>query len=289
MAFITILIIAAVALGVVFYKPSKSWKSASKPFPKQWRVFLVEKVAFYNALSSPEKAEFERQVQAFILNHKVAGVSTTIDEEDKVLVAASAIIPIFRFPDWRYTNLTEVLIYPNSFNERFGVEGDRNTILGMVGTGYMNGKMILSREALHKGFSNTTDKRNTAIHEFVHLIDKMDGTIDGVPEVLMKNQAALPWISLIQEKMDEIHDDDSDINPYGGTSRSEFLPVVSEYFFERPKLLKKEHPKLYEALEQFFKHDMSDRSLQIKKQRVRRNSPCPCGSGKKFKHCCGRG
>ena len=23
------------------------------------------------------------------------------------------------------------------------------------------------------------------------------------------------------------------------------------------------------------------------KKKVRRNSPCPCGSGKKFKHCCG--
>ena len=22
-------------------------------------------------------------------------------------------------------------------------------------------------------------------------------------------------------------------------------------------------------------------------KKVRRNSPCPCGSGKKFKHCCG--
>ena len=25
-----------------------------------------------------------------------------------------------------------------------------------------------------------------------------------------------------------------------------------------------------------------------KKQKVSRNSPCTCGSGKKYKHCCGR-
>jgi len=25
------------------------------------------------------------------------------------------------------------------------------------------------------------------------------------------------------------------------------------------------------------------------KPKVGRNDPCPCGSGKKYKHCCGRG
>ncbi|WP_262503029.1 zinc-dependent peptidase [Polaribacter glomeratus] len=32
--------------------------------------------------------------------------------------------------------------------------------------------MILSRNALHHGFSNTTDKGNTVIYEFIHLLDK---------------------------------------------------------------------------------------------------------------------
>jgi len=26
----------------------------------------------------------------------------------------------------------------------------------------------------------------------------------------------------------------------------------------------------------------------VRKSRVGRNDPCPCGSGKKYKHCCGR-
>ena len=79
-----------------------------------------------------------------------------------------------------------MLIYPDTFNHNFETEGAGRRILGMVGTGYMNGVMILSKKALRDGFSNTSDKRNTAIHEFVHLIDKMDGYIDGVPEILLK-------------------------------------------------------------------------------------------------------
>ncbi|MBI4324098.1 MAG: SEC-C domain-containing protein [Chloroflexi bacterium] len=27
---------------------------------------------------------------------------------------------------------------------------------------------------------------------------------------------------------------------------------------------------------------------KVSKRKVGRNEPCPCGSGKKFKHCCGR-
>ena len=31
----------------------------------------------------------------------------------------------------------------------------------------------------------------------------------------------------------------------------------------------------------------SEELISLTKKKVRRNSPCPCGSGKKFKHCCG--
>ncbi|NOQ18309.1 MAG: hypothetical protein GQ507_03620 [Dehalococcoidales bacterium] len=28
--------------------------------------------------------------------------------------------------------------------------------------------------------------------------------------------------------------------------------------------------------------------VKVKGKKVGRNEPCPCGSGKKYKHCCGR-
>ena len=52
-------------------------------------------------------------------------------------------------------------------------------------------------------------------------------------------------------------DDKSDINPYGATSKVEFFAVAAEYFFERPKLLKRKHPKLYKKLSIFFKQDLA--------------------------------
>ena len=56
----------------------------------------------------------------------------------------------------------------------------------------------------------------------------------------------------MQEKIKEIIDDRSDINPYGATNEAEFFAVVSEYFFERPELLKEKHPELYELLLKIF-------------------------------------
>ena len=58
-------------------------------------------------------------------------------------------------------------------------------MLGLVGSGPYQNIMILSKQELRNGFANKTNKKNTAIHEFVHLLDKEDGSVDGVPEALL--------------------------------------------------------------------------------------------------------
>lgn len=287
----TLLLIAILATIFLIRRKIKNnakWKVPNEAFAPHWRVVLASHVPFYNALANEEKSHFEYKVQEFLLNCRITGISTEIDTTDKLLVASSAVIPIFQFKNWRYGNLSEVLLYPTMFDEKFRTEGEGRRILGMVGTGYMEGKMILSKPALLHGFKNESDKKNTAIHEFVHLIDKSDGVIDGVPSLLLEKQYAIPWIDLIDKKIDEIYESRSDINPYGGTNRGEFFSVVSEYFFERPKLLERNHPKLYELLEQIFNQDMAAMNLTKKSGAIGRNSKCPCGSGLKFKKCCGR-
>lgn len=248
----------------------------------------MEHVAFYNALSGSEKELFEYKIQEFLLNCRITGIDTKVETIDKLLVASSAVIPIFAFSDWKYSNIHEVLLYPSRFNEKLETEGENRRIMGMVGSGYMDGKMILSKPALRHGFKNETDKQNTSIHEFVHLIDKSDGSMDGIPALLLEKQYAIPWIDLINKKIEEIYNHSSDINPYGGENRVEFFSVASEYFFERPKLLAQKHPELYNLLEKIFKQEMATRNLSQGKKVIHRNSPCPCNSGLKFKKCCGR-
>ena len=172
-----------------------------------------------------------------------------------MLVASSAVIPIFGFPDWKYKNLTNVILYPDTFDQEFQFEGENRSILGMVGSGYMNGQMLLSRTALTKGFSANAGAENTAIHEFVHLLDKSDGSTDGVPENLLAHEYAAPWLHMMHVEMHRIAEGKSDINPYALTNEAEFLAVASEYFFEKPTQLQHKHPEIYEQLSRIFGQD----------------------------------
>ena len=286
-------LIILIVFGIAIYyfggggSNKSKWLVPKGNFPSAWRMILTKKVTFYNSLSKEEKVYFEFKIQEFLLNYRITGIEVDVNKTDKLLIASSAIIPIFKFPNWRYTNLFEVLLYPTTFNENFEISGPDRNILGMVGTGYMEGKMILSKKALYHGFDNDSDKRNTAIHEFIHLIDKADGNIDGIPSLLLEQPYIIPWLELMNTKIDEIYTKNDDINPYGGENHIEFFAVISEYFFERPKLLAKKHPKLYSVLEEIFDQKMDSRKLNKKQLSIGRNSPCPCGSGDKFKRCCG--
>lgn len=220
--------------------------------PESWHSILEKHVHFYQRLDEGDKVRFQHKVYEFLQEVKIIGVKTEVEEIDRLFVASSAVIPIFNFPDWHYQNLDEVLIYPDRFNKDFELVGNDRTILGMVGTGILDDKMILAKTALRHGFSNKTDKFNVGVHEFVHLIDDSDDVIDGIPFVLLDNPASILWMKVMKDKIHEIENNQSDINPYGATNYAEFFSVTSEYFFERPFLLKRKHPKLYEILNEIY-------------------------------------
>ncbi len=228
------------------------------PIDAAKKAILQKKVGFYKRLQGADRRNFEYRIMHFLSGCKITGVSTEVTEEDKVLVAASAIIPVFGFQEWDYSNLHEVLLYPDTFNPEFETEGKGRTISGMVGWGFMNGTMTLSKPSLHLGFSNKTSKQNVGIHEFVHLIDKMDGATDGVPDVLIRHPQAIPWLKMMKEEIRKITERDSDIRPYGATNQAEFYSVASEYFFKRPRLFKKKHPRLYGAMTKIFRQDPAE-------------------------------
>lgn len=288
--FFVIALASGILLYLVFKKPKSSykWQAPKGPIPKNLKIILVKQILYYQNLNKEKQHLFEFKIQEFLNNCRITGVDTQITDLDRIMVASSAIIPIFNFPQWQYNNIDEVLVYPTSFNEKYETNGENNNILGMVGNGPMEGKMILSKQALRNGFNNETDKKNTAIHEFVHLIDKTDGIIDGIPAMLLDQPYTLPWINLMQKKIADIYNNNSDINPYGATNQAEFFAVVSEYFFERPKLLKRKHPELYAKLELIFNQKLADNYKNTNSAEINRNDPCFCGSGLKYKKCCGK-
>jgi hypothetical protein len=250
------LAIICLMIYFIFYKKARQDKHiAAQPFPESWRSKLNEYVKFYTDLDDAQKAGFEKRVQLFLATKSINPIDTDIDDTIKILVAASAIIPMFAFPEFNYPKLREILIYPNSFDEKFqteGTEGNGGNIIGMVGNRFMNGTMILSKPDLLNAYDGADHKNNVGIHEFVHLIDDVDGGTDGVPEILLQHAYVAPWLHLIKEEMHRIEQGHSDISPYALTNNAEFLAVVSEYFFDNPDKFKHRHPELYQYLTSIF-------------------------------------
>ena len=245
-----IILILFILFAISRIKKKKIIKAG--PIQKHYRALLAAEVPFYGQLNKIKQQQFEERLQQFLTQVKITGVKTIVEDIDRVLIAASAVIPIFNFPRWEYINLHEVLLYPDSFDHDFEQQGAGRNILGMVGSGAFNHVMILSQFELRQAFSNKTGKSNTGIHEFVHLVDKTDGEIDGLPESLLDKKYIMPWLQLMQKEIESIKDNSSDIDAYGATNPAEFFAVAAEYFFERPELLKEKHPELYELLGKIF-------------------------------------
>ena len=282
-------IAAAVTYRMLTAKIRRRRDLLAAEFPAAWEQVLLEDVLFFRTLDDDGKHRFRREVQVFIGEKRITGIDTEIDDRVRVLTAASAVIPIFGFPEWEWNQISEVLIYPARFDMDFGFGEANDRTLGMVGTGAMNRIMILSKPDLIQGFRNSGDKRNVGLHEFAHLVDKSDGVIDGIPGIDRK--ALGPWVELVRRKSEEIRQGESDIDPYALTNEAEFFAVTTEYFFERPGVMQRKHPELYATLERVFNQSLADKAQEMMRERKKgrqsfgRNSPCPCGSGKKYKKC----
>jgi Mlc titration factor MtfA (ptsG expression regulator) len=220
--------------------------------PDNYKIILNDYVKFYQQLDDEGKEKFEDRVQHFLTAVRITGVNAEVEDMDRVFIGAAAIIPVYAFPDWQYVNLHEVLVYPGTFNQDFDQAGWDRYISGMVGTGAMQHVMIISKWQLRQGFINNRDTHNTAIHEFAHLIDKMDGTVDGVPQIILERRYIPRWVNIMNTTIQQMRSYPSDIDMYGATNHAEFFAVTSEYFFERPDLLSVSHPELFQMLERIY-------------------------------------
>lgn len=260
-----ILVSAILIFSIIYFsvmqkrKSEIKMKSLSTPLSEEWKGILEKKVLFYRKLDNEDKELFERQINRFILTKNIEGVDTMVSDTVRLMVAASAVIPTFSFPNFNYPSVRTVLIYPGSFDADFNTEkhkGHKQFITGMVGNRALKGTVILSKPDLLAAYNGSRKKSNVGIHEFVHLLDGIDGDIDGIPERLLENNYVGSWLFEIKEEMEDILKERSDINPYSLTNNAEFLAVVSEYFFENPKTFKKKHPDLYMYMADIFDQDL---------------------------------
>lgn len=247
-----IFIISLLIITGFFFLFFKRKKLIPQLQPEKVKELLGGYISFYQKLNEDEKPRFEEGVKAFLLSVRITGIKTTVEDIDRIFVASAATIPIFSFEGWKYRNLNEVILYPGSFSKEYQLEGEGRSVSGMVGEGPLQNVMLLSQQELRSGFLSPANGYNTGIHEFVHLVDKSDGSTDGIPELLLPHNYAVPFLKRIHAEVKKIQSGKSDINPYGATNEAEFLAVAAEYFFGKPEEMQAKHPELYSMLREVF-------------------------------------
>ena len=191
-------------------------------------------------------------VSIFLDEVRITGIQTGVNDTIRVLVAASAIIPILGFHDWDYHLLGEVLIYPSPFGDEYQTIGKNRNTLGLVGLQKFSGIMILSKPDLLAGFDSSLTKDNVGIHEFAHMVEEEEVTYGLPPEVPW--QAVKHWVHYVGQELAQ-HKDSSFLRNYAYTNDHEFFAVLAEYFFKSPELLKEKDPELYKILQELFHQD----------------------------------
>lgn len=253
-----ILVVAAIVTGIYLSWRKQKRKRKAYQLPQGTRFILHCYVPLYRTLDEAGRLKFEERMRDFLSRTKITGVAgVRVEELDLILIGAAAIVPLFGYPKWRYNNLNEILLYSGAFNRQYDSDGPGRNLLGMVGDGVLHRHMILSQQALREGFLFPHNMHNTAIHEFVHLIDKADGATDGVPNYLLDKQTKKQWQEFMPFYIRAIQDGYTDINPYGATNQAEFFAVVSEYYFKQPEMLRLRYPQLYEQLHKMYRPDIA--------------------------------
>ena len=192
----------------------------------------------YERLDGAWRARFEDDVRIFLAEKRITGVGVEVDDELRLLVAASAVTLSVGWPEYEWDQLTEVLLYPDDFDRDYGFGGDER-----AGEAHPWGTVILSVPALLESFEvpgrrvprrASTSSRTCSTWTRRHF--------DGIPVGLGGAQAR-EWARCVAEReMERLRAAAArSFDAYGAEDPVEFLAVAVEAFFEVPQRVRRRH------------------------------------------------
>jgi MtfA peptidase len=252
-----------------------------RPFPDSWEQTLRSHVRFFEALSDRKKARFRDMVKVFLDEVRITGVRTEVDDTIRVLVAASAVIPVFGFDDWEYHRLRAVLVYPTEFGEDYQTPREPGaSILGLAGVEHNAGHVILSKPHLLAGFDNPNVPYQVGVHEFTHVVEDEEAHRGLPPEVPL--HVVQRWVEFVARELAHPRANRVYVREYAYTNPREFFAVLAEYFFKSPEVVREKDPKLYQLLRKMFHQDPGALFRRAAgRRRCGRSCPCRRGGGTK--------
>lgn len=224
-----------------------------RPFPERWVDILRERYAFYEDLDEEQKERFQTHLKVFLWEkHWEGAADLMVTEEMKVIISAAAARIARNLPLSVYNRLTEIVIYPAHYRH------PGKDHIAVLGQAHNFGTLVLSWDAVEEGIAHPSDARDTAIHEFAHVLDVESGSFNGTP-LLEKGSHYPVWADVMGRHFASLQEAPFDgcLRAYGAKNEAEFFAVATEAFFETPEQLRRCAPDLYDVLAGFFGVDPS--------------------------------
>jgi Mlc titration factor MtfA (ptsG expression regulator) len=247
-----------------FFKKRRRRRLLAQPFPPTWREIIERNVRFYACLPDADRKELQGLVQIFLAEKSFEGCGgLELTDEIKVTIAAQACLLLLHRQSDIYPRLITILVYPTAYLAK-AVEpiGSNAALEGeaiRLGESWSSGVVVLSWDDVRAGASDIHDGQNLVLHEFAHQLDREDGAINGTPLLAGRSQY-VAWARVLDTEYERLRRDSqlgraTVLDLYGATNPAEFFAVATECFFERPRVLRKRHPELYDELKAFYRQD----------------------------------
>ncbi|MCK5113883.1 MAG: zinc-dependent peptidase [Phycisphaerae bacterium] len=249
------------------FKRRRREKIRQQPFPQEWIDILNKNVSYYSLLKPEEQAELHGDILVFLAEKNIEGCAgLEITDEIRLTIAAEACMLLLNRDTKFYPSLKTILVYPHHYSTE-SMQSANGLVIGGVSTrageSWHRGPVVLSWDDVRAGTADIHDGHNVVFHEFAHQLDDERGGTDGAP-ALEKRSMYVAWARVLGNEYTKLLDDiehhrRNSIDSYGGTNPAEFFAVVTETFFEKPRVLQRKHPELYDQLKGFYHQDPIER------------------------------
>jgi Mlc titration factor MtfA (ptsG expression regulator) len=247
-----------------FFKRRRRKLLRSAPFPPAWLEIVERNVRLYGHLPDADRQELRGLVQIFMAEKHFEGCGgLEMSDEIKVTIAASACVLLLHRETDIYPRLITILVYPSAYMTKtkhpIGGAIALETESINLGESWSSGVVVLSWDDVLAGASDVRDGQNVVLHEFAHQLDREDGWVDGAPPLERRSQY-VTWARVLGAEYERLQrasrlGRSTVLDHYGATDPAEFFAVATETFFEKPHMLRKRHPELYEELKSFYRQD----------------------------------
>jgi MtfA peptidase len=253
----------------------QSWKRSRvlrrQPLPDELWSAVTRPMDLLQGLSTDDLRRLRLLTTLFLHEKEFFGIRDfQVSDEVQLQIGVQACLLILNLDLDCYRGWRSIIIYPDSFlvpreeTDEAGIVHTGRDLL--AGESWEGGPVVISWADCAPGAHPYGSGTNVVIHEFAHKLDMQNGVPNGLPP-LQRGMEAAAWSAAFSAAFATItarveRDEDTVLDPYAAEDPAEFFAVVSECFFEAPRLLQAEFPAVYGQLVLYYRQDPGARRLE---------------------------